>query len=361
MDKKIKNIIEKYITFEKSFNQKLAIVIVANVESLTQNFDDYENTSVLSEYYTVDEFETISITYKKLGYEVFCFFSEDDFMDAIINQKIKTNKKLLVINSAQTGIYIGRKSLIPAFCDHYKIMHTGSNTYVVSLCRDKFHTNAIINSFVDYHLNTYLFHKSKKWLNNIKPQIDERVIIKLNGESASIGLTTDNIIYYKGQESDNYIYSLSEKYNQPIIVQQFISGYEVELPIIISNINTALFPAGISHNGNIYIGDYILDYSSRYNHLYDFYNLNEYNTELTLKLMQEASKISQILGMEGFCRIDFRIDNNNQYFVSDIACNPHITKDSSFAYIFKEMGYSYSEMFSCLIGCTLTNYYKSLQ
>ena len=58
-------------------------------------------------------------------------------MDAIINQKIKTNKKLLVINSAQTGIYIGRKSLIPAFCDHYKIMHTGSNPYVVSLCRDK--------------------------------------------------------------------------------------------------------------------------------------------------------------------------------------------------------------------------------
>ena len=202
MDNKIKQTIENYIKLEQCYRREIALIIVANVEGKTIEYDDYENTSVLSEYYTIDEFETISTTYKKLGYEVFCFFSERDFMNAIINHKINTTKKLLVINSAQTGTYIGRKSLIPAFCEYYKIMHTGSNPYVVSLCRDKFHTNTIINPFVSYHLNTYLFSNQEKWINDIKPQIGERIIIKLNCESASIGLTTDNILYYKGQESD---------------------------------------------------------------------------------------------------------------------------------------------------------------
>lgn len=361
MNQNICEIIDVYRNLEHNYKNEILIVLVANVEGKTNDYDDYESTSVLSEYYTLDEFENISITYKKLGYEVICYFSEKDFMNAIINNKINTDKKLLVINSAQSGTYVGRKSLIPSFCDHYKIMHSGSNAYVVSLCRNKFHTSKIIDSYVKYNLNTYLFDIHQNWLNNSKPQIGECIILKLNSESASIGLTKDNIIHYNGEESDNYIANLAQKYKQPIVVQPFVSGYEVELPIILSSENTFLLPIGISIKENYFIGDAILDYTSRFEHSYDFYNFCEYNEKLANQLQQNSIQIADILGLEGFCRIDYRINCNNEYYITDIATNPHITKDSSFAYAFSKLEYSYDDMFSCLIGCTLSHYYKSLQ
>lgn len=361
MNRDICEIIDIYRKLEHTHRNELLIVLVANVDGKTKEYDDYENTSVLSEYYTLDEFETISKTYKKLGYEVICYFSEKEFMHAIINGKIENNKKILVINSAQSGTYVGRKSLIPSFCDYYKIMHTGSNAYVVSLCRNKFHTSKIIDTYVDYNLNTYLFDVQQKWLSNNKPQIGECLIIKLNSESASIGLTKDNIIYYNGEESDNYIANLSKKYNQSIVVQPFVSGYEVELPIILSSQNTFLLPVGISIKENYFIGDNILDYASRFEHSYGFYDFCEYNKKLASQLQQNSIQTANVLGLEGFCRIDYRINCHNEYYVTDIATNPHITKDSSFAYAFDKLGYSYEDMFSCLIGCTLAHYYKSLQ
>ena len=66
--------------------------------------------------------------------------------------------------------------------------------------------------------------------------------------------------------------------------------------------------------------------------------------------------MAEILNIENFGRIDFRIDPKGNYYISDIATNPHITKDSSFSYIFNELGYSYSELLSAMIGVTLSKY-----
>lgn len=193
----IKKYIKDFQNIEENQRSKLLIVLVAKVDGETQNYDDYQNTSVLSEYYTLDEYENLSVSLKKLGYEVISYFNETDFIDAIINNKInRLRKKILVINSAQTGTYIGRKSLIPAFCEHFKIMYTGSNPYVVSLCRDKFHSNAILNNYLQNPMPTYIYSYAYGWIDNKSPQEWEKIIVKLNGESASIGLTKENVFIY---------------------------------------------------------------------------------------------------------------------------------------------------------------------
>ena len=53
----IKNYIKNFQNIEENQRSKLLIVLVANVDGETQNYDDYQNTSVLSEYYTLDEYE----------------------------------------------------------------------------------------------------------------------------------------------------------------------------------------------------------------------------------------------------------------------------------------------------------------
>lgn len=352
----IKNYIKNFQNIEENQRSKLLIVLVANVDGETQNYDDYQNTSVLSEYYTLDEYENLSVSLKKLGYEVISYFNETDFIDAIINNKInRLRKKILVINSAQTGTYIGRKSLIPAFCEHFKIMYTGSNPYVVSLCRDKFHSNAILNNYLQNPMPTYLYSYAHGWIDNKSPQEGEKIIVKLNGESASIGLTKENVfIYYS--DADIWLKNLSKKYNQPIIAQPFISGYEVELPIIVGKESIPLFTVGIKINNSEKIADNFLDYSIRFSHLYDFYNYDNYNIDIADKMKKDSQKAVKILGIEGFGRVDYRIDCSGRYYISDIATNPHITNDSSYYFVFHKLGYSYSEFLSTLIGVTLSKY-----
>lgn len=356
----LKKYIKNFQELEEYQRSKLLLALVANVDGETQNYDDYQNTSVLSEYYTLDEYENLSMSLKKLGYEVVSYFNETDFMNAIITNRINNRgKKILVINSAQTGTYIGRKSLIPAFCEHFKIMYTGSNPYVVSLCRDKFHSNAILNNYLQNPMPTYLYSDTYGWMDNKSPQCGEKIIAKLNGESASIGLTKENVFVYSSN-SDNWIKTLSKQYNQPIIVQPFISGYEIELPIIAGKQNIPLFAAGIKINNSAKLADNFLDYNTRFFHSYDFYNYDNYNKDLANKIKEDAKKAVKILGIDGFGRVDFRIDYSGKYYISDIATNPHITKDSSYYFVFQKLGYSYLEFLSTLIGVTLSKYdYKN--
>lgn len=352
----IKRQIDNYIELAEQYNSSLTLILVANVEGKTTIYDDYQNTSVLSEYFTLEEFENISKAYKKFGYEVLSYFSEDAFMSAILNQKIRiNNKKILVINSAQTGTYIGRKSLIPAFCEHFKLMHTGSNPYVVSLCRDKFHSNIIINECIDTHMDTYLFSATDGWLGNKMPPIGTKLIAKLNGESASIGLSQNNTFVYS-ENTEKYLHQLSVQYMQPIVVQPFISGYELELPIIIGAEILPLVAAGIKIDGTEILGEKFLDYNARMYHTYDFYDFDIFSPNLSIKVKRNAKKAAKILGIEGFGRIDFRITASGECYVSDIATNPHITNDSSFAFVFQELGYSYLEMLATQIGITLSKY-----
>lgn len=351
-NKKTRAYIENLLKLEQKYRSELLLILVANVEGETVLCDDYNNTSVLSEYYTLDEYETLSSSYKKMGYEVLSYFNETDFISAVLQKQFDAKqKKILVINSAQTGTYIGRKSLIPAFCEHLKIMHTGSNPYVVSLCRDKFHSNAILRSYTSNYTATYLYTENG-WLGNRHPQQDIKLIAKLNGESASIGLNEDNVFTYS-TNTDKYLKGLLKQYKQPIIVQPFISGYEIELPIICESDKLPLIAAGIKIGDDKMLGDKFLDYKSRFFHLYSFYNFNESFSEFSQLVEAEAITVARILGIEGFGRVDFRITPSGEIYVSDISTNPHITKDSSYSFVFQELGYSYSEMLATQIGLTL--------
>lgn len=355
--KAIKNQIENYMRMEEKYRSDILLILIANVEGETLDYEDYEKTSVLSEYYTLEEYEAISTTYKKLGYEVLGYFNESTFMSAILNETIHLNqKKILVINSAQTGTFIGRKSLIPAFCEHFKIMYAGSNPYVVSLCRDKFHSNALLNYYIDNVLDTYLYSPHNGWLGGKSPEIGKKIIAKLNGESASIGLEESNVFTYN-QNSEINLNRLSLQYNQPIVVQPFISGYEIELPILIGKDNLPIISAGIKMGENEMLGEKFLDYNARFNHTYTYYNFDAFDSKISKKIKSIAIMASELLGITGFGRIDFRVTNSGDCYISDIATNPHITKDSSYAFVFQELGYTYSEMMSTMIGICLSKYF----
>lgn len=352
----------KYIYKEAhSKAEQLKIFLVSNIREKTDNFADYDGTSVISEYLSLNQQELIVESLRSNGFETACFIDEMDFIKSFITNSYyqEKSKYPVVINTAQKGTAIGRKSLIPAFCDLYGLCHTNSNPYVVSLARNKYHCSCILKSNGLPTANNYLYFPNKGWLLEKRPNEGEKVIVKLNYETSSIGLTSDNIFVYD-YTKDLFIESIARQFNQPVVVESFIIGFEVEVPVLVGNETEIVLPVGITIDNQKDLGNQILDYGIRRDLKFGFYNFEKEEPEISKQLEKCVKQVVQLLDITGFGRIDFRIDYNKNIYVTDIATNPHITKGMSFNYAFSENGLNYAQMLETLISLSLIKNKHSL-
>lgn len=348
------NAIDKYLELANKHKEKTTIVMVTNVDGVTTNFDDYGSDSLISEYLSELELEELETGFRSFGFRTKIHYDETDFIKQIsggTHSILNTSEAGIVLSMAQKGKKVGRKSLLPAFCDLYNLNYTSSNPYTVSLCRNKYHSGLLLKNHEIKVPESWLYTK-EGWLFEKRPPQGYKVIIKLNNESASIGIDETKIIKYE-DKYDSMIHEMCLEYQQDLILQQFIEGYEIEHPIMLGNDETPLVPIGIQVNDQKFLADKILTYEIRGKDQYSFYNYNLQNKEISQKLIETTSKAAKILGITGFGRIDYRIDLENNYFVTDIATNPHIVRHSSFHQSFKELGYTYDQMLATLIGTVL--------
>lgn len=337
-------------------SEKIKVFLVANIREKTCEFRDYTGTSVISEYLSLNQQELILDSLRSQGYETVSFIDEMDFIDSFITNQYYNNdsKMKIVLNTSQKGTNIGRKSLIPAFCELYGVHHTNSNPYVVSLARNKYHCSCLLKSNDLPTASSYLYTPSNGWLMDKHPTNGDKVIVKLNYETSSIGLTLDNIFIYNSSK-DDFIRNLAIQFNQSVIVENFIEGFEVEVPVVIGKEIEVVLPVGITVNNRKDLGAQILDYNIRKNLDFGFYNYALTNPIIATKLEYYAKQVVELLGITGFGRVDFRIDYDGNIYITDIATNPHITKGMSFYYAFKENGLDYSQMLESLIALKLTD------
>lgn len=349
--------LDKYIYLANGYKPKLQLILVCNVEGLTVDKDDYNGDSITSEYLTLRQYNKILSSLRQEGFDVISYFDETEFMNDVITKKCENGhgRELLVINSAQKGTKVGRKSLIPAFCDLHHIYYNNSNAYVVSLCRDKYNSGCLLENWGFPVPESWLYRYNHGWILKNKPPIDEKVILKLNYETSSIGLGKNNIFNYD-ESKDSLIDAISQKYKQDVIIQKFIYGYETEVPFIYGKNSFVFPPVGIKLEDNKTLGDKILDYEIRKNHPYEFYDFKQECPEAASKIQECTQWIASSLNISGLGRIDYRITPKQQYFVTDIATNPGYGDFSSTYHIFKSFGYSYSEMLTILVGITLDKY-----
>lgn len=348
--------ISKYLNVARMNKDGLLIVLVMNVKGITKNFNDYPNGSVVSEYYSYKQYEEILETISFQGYQTKCYFDENDFISDIKMGILRDRypKKLLVINSAQKGTGAGRKSLVPAFCQLHNILCASSNPYVVSFARNKYHWHCFLNNLSFPVCPSWYYSERLGWVSNKKPPVGEKVILKLNGESSGIGLTQDNVFEYDDTK-DCKINDFCKMFQQDIIVEKFVRGYEAEVPVLISATECcSLEPAGISIESKQLIGDAILDYEKRGKHKFQHYNFAEIQPEIAAHLKNVTQKVALSMGIKNLGRVDYRIDEKGNFFITDIATNPHITKSMTFYYDYQNLGLTYEDVLDTLIGLSLT-------
>ena len=325
------------------------VLFVANVVNKT-SIKDFRNTadSIITEYFTEDEYNQMLLAIRKNGYDVNVFFDEDEFIKFVIKYENNTIlSRCVVFNLARNGSGLCKKSLIPSFCDVYKLPSTGSNAYMTCLGRHKFHYNAILKQNGINAVNSWLY-TSSGWLGGTEPPLNRKLIAKPTYESASRGVRESSVFKYNA-ESVGLLNSLYNEFEQDIIVQEFVSGYEVQVPLIIGDKPFALQPIAITINHSPKLDDKIITYDLAFSEEYNFTCYATVNPQISDKLVSEALKTARCLGMENYGRIDFRINTKGDYYITDISTHPYLIRHSAFAYAFKEMNLDYKDIFDCII------------
>lgn len=304
-----------------------------------------------TEFFSRIEFaEIASAIFNVFGYAK-VFYSELDFIQYALNNTIKRDE-CIIYNLSRDGRREGKKSLVPAVCDLLNLRYTGSNAFVISLLRNK------------YVFSTLLTNEKipvpKSWIFNLldgfvfdKPLEEQTIIVKNINESASIGLTNDNIITYNSNlESLQRIKNCCNNMNtDTVLVQQFVPGYECEVLVLkIDGNYIALDPI------EIVLGDKkIINSQISNNYMYSFRPLCQtVSIELCNRIQQIAERAARVLNISTYARFDFRITLDMKCYLIDIAGTPYTIKHSSIAYLFQKVyNLTYEDIYKVVVQLSL--------
>lgn len=335
----------------KSIAGILTVPLVANLKSDGAEAGDYGITSVATEYFSENEASQILIGLQECGFYTKLYAGESAFIAAVVDGSFARlpRARKLIYNTAQSGTGAGRKSLVPAFCALHGIAICNSDAYVLSLARHKFHVYSILRTLGLPATDSWLFDHTG-WLFGEEPPEDTKLIAKACFESASIGLDHESI----GEHSNSYEAMLRRKVSalrQPYIVQRFVAGFEAEVPVIdFGQGPRALKPVAITLNDDPLLGDHILDYDIVYSDRSGFSSCSHLDRATRQGMQDAAEKVFRVLGMTAIGRVDFRIDAQGRFFITDIATTPHLVLHSAFAFAFAEAGFAHADVLGAVMA-----------
>lgn len=331
------------------------IWILANVNDTIQNKESFINHANFSEFFSKAEFASIaSSIIESFGY-VRIFYSETEFMEYVFNNlKSLPKDNIIIYNFMRDGIGEGKKSLIPAFCDLYGFKYISSNAFVISLLRNKFVYSKYLETLkipVPFTLCSNMI--DLELYNKIK---GKEIIIKNIFESASIGLNENNVFRVTDYSSLlTQIKEFKKRMNSNnLLIQEFISGKECEVFVVKHKNKFFSFdPIMLNINNSTIITSSISDdYDYSFSPLSD-----EFSNKTCEAIKKSAVKSADFLNIKNYARFDYRITEDGDYYLIDIAGSPYLTRHSSISYLFTNvLELKYSDIFLFIAALTTDNY-----
>lgn len=351
----MKDFINQYCQLAIENKDKILVAIVGGVVGQTKIKQDYSQHSIAAEFYCMEDVIQMRKGFEVLGIETVTYYEENDFIEDYLANGVSQNKTLVVVHFSPNGLYAGRHSLITAFCEKNKIIHTTDIPYLCSFLHDKFGWYKLLKD--DFRIPTSFWYDGNLgWLYG-QPKENTKIICKLNNEASSIGLGDKNVFDYH-PKYDEFIGQLSKDYGQRVIVQEFVSGIEVEVPVLSNREKCiALDPVWLKDEKNENMSNRVLNFTIRNSADYKRINFSTIDKNMAEQMKNTSTLLAQKLGLFGIGRIDFRIDENQNYYLTDISTFPHINYTSSVVHSFGYLGFDqYHYTLAFLVGVSLGRY-----
>jgi D-alanine-D-alanine ligase len=254
----------------------------------------------------------------------------------------------LALNRSAGYRGISRKSLVPSVLELAGIPYVGSGPYVSALTRHKHHAKLIAAAagIPTPPAVCWASERDTPFLS----RLGYPVIVKPVAESCSIGIHPGKSVLSTPAEAAARAAWIVQTFKQPALVEQFIRGTEVEVPLLGWPEMRALGVVGITVDGITVHDDMILTSDKVYG---DAYGWTTTLPGLDLEAIAEmAIRAARALDIRDYGRIDFRVaDDGTPYFI-EASVQPHIAQHSSFFASVQVRGTSYPDMLDELLAVT---------
>jgi D-alanine-D-alanine ligase len=211
------------------------------------------------EYAEWDSKETIGAVERALSAygDVIRLEANEDFPE-----RLRRERPDIVFNIAEGWRGVNREAHVPAICEFFGIPYSGSDPFTLSLCLDKARTK----EWLSYHairtapwvllhdvaeLEAFLGRKTRAGSSVLSPR--SSVFVKPVHEGSSKGITEKNLCRTP-EEIEAQVLFLRERYDQPVLVEEYLPGAEFTCAILgndddasvlpIVGMNFAALPAG---------------------------------------------------------------------------------------------------------------------
>lgn len=298
----------------------------------------------------LDQVKDVKGALEKLGYETAVVPFSFDLNKAIAD--LKREKPKFVFNIVEGIDNDGQLiTVAPAVLDYLKIPYTGCTKEAMFLTSNKVLTKKVMKS---NGIPTAEWVTSDNASDNVF--IDgERYIVKAAWEDASIGLDEDAVVSPKSKEDLlNIIKAKNKKYNLEFFAERYIHGRDFTISLVAGKQMPLCEVTFLDYYSDNKVR--VFNYNAKW-----VKDTPEYdNTDIDFEfdgikkstideMIRLADKCWEIFSLNGYARVDFRVDESGKPFVLEVNPNPCISRGIMFDKMMEEGGVDYVDGIKAIV------------
>ena len=349
----VPQIVRQLMKLAKEEGPEVRLSLIAYVTG-SYRIADVQEHPIITEFFSDGEVSDLLWAIRSVVSYCELFQNEADFFDFVskIGGLDLPNEKHIAYSTVSPIRARAASATIPLFCAANSIETCTIDPYGLALTQNKFHVVTLLRQFGLPVPDSWLFSSSSGWINDLKPSVGQKVIAKPVYESASIGIDEQSVFCWNENE-EVFLKKRSYELRQPLMVQAFVPGQEVEVPVIGAKDAVSLPPCSVVLDGKTNLADQYLTFETVFNDAYEYKDFNQLEPKLAQKISVAASTAHILLTLDGISRVDFRISDTGRYYITDLNAVPHLTRHGAVAHSFQFMGLPYEAMIACLVGVGL--------
>jgi D-alanine-D-alanine ligase len=305
----------------------------------------------LEEYDSAETVKLITTALEAGGHSVVRLGGGREFLTNILQENVD-----IVFNIAEgRGNYRSREAQVPSVLEMLGIPYSGSDPQCLAICLDKPLTKRVVAAVGVCTPKWQVITNSREPWEISWDGFPFPAIIKPAHEGSSKGIRLGSLVEGPKQIAE-VVGRLLEWYQQPVMVEEFITGDEVTAGIIGNSPPKVLGLMRILPRIREAPFVYSLEVKRDWKALVDYECPVQLEEKVLERVKTSALRAFEVLGCRDFARLDFRVSPDGVPYFLEINPLPGLGDYSDLVIMAIKLGWSYEALIGAVLSAALERY-----
>lgn len=257
------------------------------------------------------------------------------------------------------GNLVKTEHKVPEILDNFHLPYTGANSSALILTTNKALTKKV---FEQNGIPTPGYAVLETVPEFLPPRLEFPLFAKPVAEDCSLGITPDSMIVNMS-ELKREVRRLLSKYNQPVLIEEYIAGKELNVTVMGNGDSAAVLPISEIVFGKFYLGKpKFVDFKAKWLETSLSYRHTngvcpaQIDDRLRKKIEKLALRAYFACGGRDYARIDIRLSRGGVPYFLEVNLNPDLSPDMGASRSAKAFGLSYSQFIGKIASVAAKRY-----